>query len=292
MAEGPTSRTLAGAVVAIGTDATNEVRFEPVLNGRFLRVLAAVFDGSDKPSALHDLNPHLDYSTPTVPQETRDLAVGDPRGIDWNEAGDLVYVAGMGSNNLVVLNAAMSRVGLVEVGEGPTGVRVHDAGGFDLVTGNPILGDPANVLTANPVNIVKDTAAGLLGGSLETGFIQAPPGDGMLYWARADFVRRVSTVTFGFFDTLQPQRAELVDPNQQPIPVAGYPDWAAVNPNLRMSDVLVQIDPPQTRQPAGTGVVVELRGCETFENSEVLYNPTFGSNPDDSLARGNLLNVN
>ena len=171
-------------------------------------------------------------------------------------------------------------------------VRVHASGGFDLVTGNPILVDPANVLTANPVNIVKDTAAGLLGGSLETGFIQAPPGDGMLYWARADFVRRVSTVTFGFFDTLQPQRAELVDENQQVQPVAGYPDWLSINPLLRMSDVLVQLDPPQTRQPAGTGIVVELRGCETFDNSNTLYNPSFGATADDTITRGNLLNVN
>lgn len=167
-------------------------------------------------------------------------------------------------------------------------VRVHASGGFDLITGNEILVDPANALQANAVNIVKDPALG----DATTGLFQAPPGDGMLYWARADFVRRVSTVTFGFFDTLQPQRAELVDPNQQPVPVAGYPDWASVNPNLRMSDVLVQVDPPQTRQPAGTGVVVELRGCETFENSETLYNPTFGPDADDSLSRGNLLNVN
>ncbi|MEC8651828.1 MAG: hypothetical protein VXY92_04630 [Planctomycetota bacterium] len=167
-------------------------------------------------------------------------------------------------------------------------LRVHASGGFDLITGGEILVDPANVLQANAVNIVKDPALG----DATTGLFQAPPGDGMLYWARADFVRRVSTVTFGFFDTLQPQRAELVDPNQQPVPTNGYPDWASVNPNLRMSDVLVQLDPPQTRQPAGTGVYVELRGCETFENSETLYNPQFGAGADDSLARGNLLNVN
>ena len=115
----------------------------------------------------------------------------------------------------------------------------------------------------------------------------------MLYWARADFVRRVSTATFGFFDTLQPQRAELVDQNQQVQPVSGFPDWLSVNPLLRMSDVLVQLDPPQTQQPVGTGVVVELRGCETFDNSNTLYNPSFGANPDDGLfTRGNLLNVN
>ncbi|MAD32779.1 MAG: hypothetical protein CMJ88_03345 [Planctomycetes bacterium] len=167
-------------------------------------------------------------------------------------------------------------------------IRVQASGGFDLVTGGEILVDPANVLQANAVNIVKDPALG----AAETGLFGAPAGDGMLYWARADFVRRVSTVTFGFFDTLQPQRAELVDPNQQSFSVNGYPDWASVNPNLRMSDVLVQLDPPQGRQPAGTGVLVELRGCEVFQNSETLYNPGFGLDADDRLSRGNLLNVN
>lgn len=167
-------------------------------------------------------------------------------------------------------------------------VRVHASGGFDLVTGQEILVDPANALQANAQNIVKDPALG----DPVTGLFQAPPGDGMLYWARADFVRRVSTVTFGFFDTLQPQRAELVDQNQQVQALAGYPDWLSVNPLLRMSDVLVQLDPPQTRQPAGTGVVVEMRGCETFDNSNTLYNPNFGTEADDTVTRGNLLNVN
>jgi hypothetical protein len=167
-------------------------------------------------------------------------------------------------------------------------VRVHASGGFDLITGAEILVDPANALQANAQNIVKDPALG----NAVTALFQAPPGDGMLYWARADFVRRVSTVTFGFFDTLQPQRAELVDQNQQVQALPGYPDWLSVNPNLRMSDVLVQLDPPQTQQPAGTGVVVEMRGCETFDNNNVLYNPSFGANPDDTITRGNLLNVN
>jgi len=167
-------------------------------------------------------------------------------------------------------------------------VRVHASGGFDLISGAAILVDPANVLQANAVNVVKDPALG----NGETGLFQAPSGDGMLYWAQADFVRRVSTVTFGFFDTLRPQRAELVDATGQTVPTNGYPDWAAIDPTLRMSDVLVQLDPPQTKQPAGTNVLVELRACETFENSASLYNPIFGANADDTLGRGNLLNVN
>jgi hypothetical protein len=167
-------------------------------------------------------------------------------------------------------------------------LRVHATGGVDLVTGAQILIDPANQLFAQS-SVLKD--AGL--GAAATGLHLAPPGDGMLHWSRADFVRRVSTATFGFFDTLQPQLWR--QPNVQ-APVVGVPNLAAVGTNLRATDVVVQVDPPQARQPAGTSVVVELRGCETFTNSGTLYSPTFPDtfqNPSDAYdTRGNLLNPN
>ena len=65
------------SVTVVGTDGTNEVRFEPNLDGVFLRVrLAAV--ATSGATTLVDLNPHLDYSTSSVPQAERDLAIGDP----------------------------------------------------------------------------------------------------------------------------------------------------------------------------------------------------------------------
>jgi len=166
-------------------------------------------------------------------------------------------------------------------------VRVHASGGFDLITQGEIVVDPANVLSAQQ-SVVKD--AGL--GDPTTALFLAPPGDGMLHWARADFVRKVSTVTFGFFDTLQPQLSITAGATEND---PGFPDWNSVNTNYRMNELLVQLDPPQTRQPAGTGVVVELRGVETFDNSGLLYNPIFtggAAAPDDTLTRGNLLNAN
>ncbi|MFT4512657.1 MAG: hypothetical protein ACI89X_000781 [Planctomycetota bacterium] len=173
-------------------------------------------------------------------------------------------------------------------------VRVHASGGFDLITQSEIRIDPANTLNAQQ-SVVKD--AGM--GAATTALFLAPSGDGMLHWSRADFVRKVSTATFGFLDTLQPQRAELVNENQAVVVESGFPNWLGVNPQLRMTDVLVQLDPPQTRQPAGTGVVVELRASETIFNSSQLYNPIFGANANDSLpdlannnvGRGNLLNA-
>ena len=172
--------------------------------------------------------------------------------------------------------------------------RVQTSGGEDLVTGAAVLVDPGTTLTATG-GFLKD--AGL--GDPTRAIFTAPPGDGMMNWAQADFVRKVSTMTFGFLDSLQPQRAQFVlDPAGTPTVLnsPGIPDLASVNQNLRMSDLIVQLDPPQAFQPAGTSVVLELRGAESFGNSNVLYNPVFeqaGQIPDDTFdGRGNLLNPN
>ncbi|MHC5027405.1 MAG: YncE family protein, partial [Planctomycetota bacterium] len=76
--------------------------------------------------AVVDLNPHLDYSTPTVDQGTRDLSIGDPRGLAWSADGSAVFVTGMGSDNLVAFDTSFGRTGLVEVGAGPTGVVLDE----------------------------------------------------------------------------------------------------------------------------------------------------------------------
>lgn len=119
-----------GAVTAIGTEATNEVRFEPKVKATFIRVRAASFDPLNPggPATITDLNPHLTYTVTSVPQATRDLAVGDPRGAAWSPAGDRLFIAGMGSNNVVVTDSNGARLGLVGVGEGPTGVALDGAG--------------------------------------------------------------------------------------------------------------------------------------------------------------------
>ncbi|MEE8155279.1 MAG: hypothetical protein V3T53_10045, partial [Phycisphaerales bacterium] len=116
-----------GLVTVVGTDAINHVRFEPNVNGIFVRVmLATMTAGSTQADVVLDLNPHLSYETPTVPQDTRDLSIGDPRAVKFNDAGDRLYVVGMGSNNVVALTPDGTRIGLAEVGQGPTGIAVDD----------------------------------------------------------------------------------------------------------------------------------------------------------------------
>ena len=117
-------------IVVVGTDGTNEVRFEPVLNGRFLRVNAAIADGTGRRRAeVVDLNPHLDYTTSTVAKQQRERSIGDPRAIVWSADGTEAWVAGMGSNNLIRIDAGGARLGnSIEVDQGPTGLALDLTG--------------------------------------------------------------------------------------------------------------------------------------------------------------------
>ncbi len=122
-----------GEVTVVGTDATNEVRFEPNVSGRFVRVELARFDPSTPGThVIGDLNAHLDYAEATIDQSERDKTLGDPRGIAWNAAGTRGYVSGMGSNNVVVVDGSGMRAGsapAIEVAEGPTGLVLDEARG-------------------------------------------------------------------------------------------------------------------------------------------------------------------
>jgi DNA-binding beta-propeller fold protein YncE/regulation of enolase protein 1 (concanavalin A-like superfamily) len=113
-----------GNVTVVGTDATNQIRFEPDLTGKFIRVNFASFlvGGSN---TITDLNPHLNYSTGNIPVAQRQLSIGDPRGIAWSADGTKAWITGMGSNNVVEISGSGGRLGLVNVGQGPTGIVVN-----------------------------------------------------------------------------------------------------------------------------------------------------------------------
>ena len=119
-----------GEVAVVGTDALNHIRFEPVLKGTFLRVNMATIPGSGGAPTIRDLNPHLDYATSSVPANIRHQSVGDPRGVVFNAAGTRAYVTGMGSNNVIQIDAATGAVlSRIDVPEGPTGLSLDEARG-------------------------------------------------------------------------------------------------------------------------------------------------------------------
>jgi YVTN family beta-propeller protein len=117
-----------GEITTVGTDGTNELRFEPNLTGKFLRVWFARASSSALLGKA-DLNAHLNYSQSQIPQSEREKSLGDPRAILWNATGTRAFVAGMGSSNLIVVDPLGARVGLaptIEVGEGPTGLALDE----------------------------------------------------------------------------------------------------------------------------------------------------------------------
>jgi DNA-binding beta-propeller fold protein YncE len=117
-----------GLITVVGTEAINEVRFEPNLNGIFIRSKIGLVDPLTLNKTVKDLNPHLDYASRTLPQSERDKSIGEPRGIVWNSSGTRGYVTGMGSRNLVVIDAsgARARALPIELSEGPLGLALDE----------------------------------------------------------------------------------------------------------------------------------------------------------------------
>jgi DNA-binding beta-propeller fold protein YncE len=124
-----------GAITVVGTDATNQVRFEPNVKGTFTRVNLATVDPLNPGNkTIVDLNPHLlPYAVPTIAQSERDKSIGDPRAVVWLSGGAKGYVTGMGSNNVIAIDTAGARADgpgtTIPVGEGPTGLCLDEARG-------------------------------------------------------------------------------------------------------------------------------------------------------------------
>ena len=129
LAINPANQTL----TLIGTEAFNEVRFEPNVNGTFVRshmaVLPLTRTGANAalPAKIVDLNPHLTYQSSQIPEAQRKIASGDPRSIIWQQDGQRGFVTGMGSNNLIVIDAAAKRLATLPVGEGPAGIALDES---------------------------------------------------------------------------------------------------------------------------------------------------------------------
>src|ERR1043166_4510382 len=103
-----------GRVAVVGTDAINERRFEPNLNGIFARVKFALVDPLDLSKTVQDLNPHLDYASATAPESERAKSIGDPRALVWTADGNRGYLAGMGSHNVVSVDGQGNRLASTE----------------------------------------------------------------------------------------------------------------------------------------------------------------------------------
>lgn len=117
-------------VYVVGTDAMNHIRFEPNLNGTFMRHNLSRFTPGSTGATITDLNPHLDYQTPSVTNPVKAQSVGDPRAVEWLSDGTVAWVSSMGTNGVIKINANGDRIGNpIATGEGPTGIAIHEGSG-------------------------------------------------------------------------------------------------------------------------------------------------------------------
>jgi hypothetical protein len=115
-----------GRINVVGTDARNEIRFEPVLKSIFSRVLVAAISADGAEKTITDLNPHLNNSIRTLDRTARKQSLGDPRGLVWNSGGTRVYITRMGSNNLRMFDADGNNAGLAADLDGGPSRLVYD----------------------------------------------------------------------------------------------------------------------------------------------------------------------
>ncbi len=125
-----------GTLAVTATEARNFTRFEPNVRGHLVDTRAAFVTGGGSVT-VRNLNPHVNYGVITGPRSERDSSVGIPTGVAWSADGSRVYVTSLASNQLAVLDPALSNQvqARVPTVAGPTGVVVDGARGRLYVVG-------------------------------------------------------------------------------------------------------------------------------------------------------------
>ncbi|MBK7877282.1 MAG: beta-propeller fold lactonase family protein [Planctomycetes bacterium] len=221
-----------GEVAVVGTDARNEVRFEPNVRGRFLRVLLARVVADGAPIGVVDLNPHLDYASSSISRTAREASLGDPRALAWNADGTAGWIAGLGSDDVVQVDAAGARVpnvSPIDVGTGPTGLaydttreRLYVLCRFDATLA---VVDPAKRAVVARVSFFDPTPAAIRAGREHLYDTHSNSGLGQIACASCHVDARMDHLAW-----------DLGDPSGELASVAGN-NLAANNPALLESKV-------------------------------------------------------
>ncbi len=130
-----------GAVYVSNTDANNLIRFEgegisgnTTVRGNIAQSRITVIDG-DNVTSVH-LNKHLDHSQASTTNEQRQKSIAQPMGMAITADGGTLYVAGFGSEKVVIYDTSELTNNSFEVSEttqvslgagGPTGLVLDEA---------------------------------------------------------------------------------------------------------------------------------------------------------------------
>lgn len=90
--------------------------------------------------------------------------------------------------------------------------------------------------------------------------------DNSVYWIMADYVKRMSVVTAGFVDILNPHRMPAVTPDER---LGPYLNGQLALPSDMRPRYAWNIEPPLSSLPAGTRINVEFRGAGPVDDLSV-----------------------
>ena len=113
-----------GTVYVSNVEARNQIRFEPVLRGNFIR--NRITRLSEASVTSMPLNPHIDYAFPEGSPGERDLSLAFPTDLIWSPDGESLYVAAFSSRMVGVLNRAGAVTDRIRVGGGPSGLALDE----------------------------------------------------------------------------------------------------------------------------------------------------------------------
>ena len=114
-------------VTTVGSEATNEIRFEPNVQSLFIHHVLGTFNAATPATTSRiDLNPHLDYISRSIPLADRQESVADTRGITWLSDGSAAFISSMGTDSVIAISPTGARLARADVGQGPTGVVLDE----------------------------------------------------------------------------------------------------------------------------------------------------------------------
>jgi len=128
-----------GKIWIPNTEARNSVRFEPRVNGHVVDDrLTVVNPAAGNAATIVDLNTHIDRgSNPATNLSERLASISQPGMMVWKSDGSTAYLTAIGSRKVFAVDGACTNgtcifgptratPRAVDVGEGPTGVALHE----------------------------------------------------------------------------------------------------------------------------------------------------------------------
>jgi sugar lactone lactonase YvrE len=119
------------------TEALNEVRFEPMVNGHLHESHVTVVDPVTGTAVPHHLNPHIDYGVVPGPPGESVTTLAFPTAVAFSSDGSQLFVAGLGSGKVGALDASDLESGVITKALVPVGVGATNGGPSGLAFDGP-----------------------------------------------------------------------------------------------------------------------------------------------------------